>query len=51
MATKFLGITLPVELYDEIEEQRKDLPRSYYYKKLIEFSFDSNVFKKLVNLK
>lgn len=39
MTTKFLGITIPAELYDKIEKQRKDLPRSYYYKKLIDFSF------------
>jgi len=39
MATKFLGITIPVELYNKIEEKRKDLPRSYYYKKLIDFAY------------
>lgn len=39
MATKFLGITIPAELYDEIEEKRKDIPRSYFYKKLIDFAY------------
>ena len=39
MTTKFLGITIPKDLYDKIEEKRKDLPRSYYYKKLIFFAY------------
>lgn len=44
MATKFLGITIPVELYNKIEEKRKDLPRSYFYKKLIEFAYKNDVY-------
>lgn len=39
MTVKFLGITIPKDLYDKIEEKRKDLPRSYYYKKLIDFAY------------
>jgi len=39
MTTKFLGITIPAELYDKIEAKRKDLPRSYFYKKLINFAY------------
>ena len=39
MSTKFLGISLPEELYNKTERERKDLPRSYFYKKLIEFAY------------
>ena len=39
MPTKFLGISLPEELYNKTERERKDLPRSYFYKKLIEFAY------------
>lgn len=37
--SKFVGITIPQELYDKIEEKRGDLPRSYIYKKLVETGY------------
>jgi len=43
MVAKFLGISIPEELYEKIEEKRKDLPRSYFYKKLIEFAYKNDV--------
>lgn len=37
--SKFVGITIPQELYDKIENCRGDLPRSYVYKKLVETGY------------
>ncbi len=51
MVAKFLGITIPKDLYDKIEEKRKDLPRSYFYKKLLESGYNSNFLNKLVESK
>lgn len=43
----FVGITIPEKLFDEIEQLRKDLPRSYIYKKLLESSYSSDFLSKL----
>ena len=39
--TKFLGVTIPEELYNKIESDRKDFPRSYYCRKLLEYAYQS----------
>jgi len=41
-SSKFVGITIPKTLFDKIELLRKDLPRSYIYKKLLESSYSSD---------
>lgn len=41
--SKFVGITIPKELYDKIEKERGDLPRSYFYKKLVETGYKQGV--------
>lgn len=51
MTTKFLGITIPEDLYDKIEEKRKDLPRSYFYRKLLESGYNSNFLETLMGSK
>ncbi len=38
--SQFVGITLPKELYDKIEKDRGDLPRSYIYKKLVKTGYE-----------
>lgn len=38
--SKFVGITIPKELYDKIEKSRGDLPRSYVYHKLVKLGYD-----------
>lgn len=40
----FVGITLPKKLYEKIEEERGDLPRSYYYKQLILSAYSKGKF-------
>lgn len=51
MATKFVGITIPEDLYNKIEEIRKDLPVSYFYKKLLESGYNSNFLETLMGSK
>ncbi|BDQ30590.1 hypothetical protein [Nitrosopumilus zosterae] len=43
--SKFVGITIPKELYDKIEKKRGDLPRSYIYKKLVETGYEQGELK------
>jgi len=43
--SKFVGITLPGDLYDKIEKAKGDLPRSYFYKKLVKSGYELNVGK------
>jgi len=31
----FVGITVPHDLYEKIKKEQEDLPRSYFYRKLI----------------
>ncbi len=38
--SQFVGITIPKDLYDKIEQERGDLPRSYVYKKLVKIGYD-----------
>ena len=38
--SQFVGITIPKELYDKIEKDRGDLPRSYVYKKLVKIGYE-----------
>ena len=46
-ASKFVGITIPKTLFDNIEMMRKDMPRSYVYKKLLEYSYNQNFLQEL----
>ncbi|GKS67908.1 hypothetical protein YTPLAS73_14550 [Nitrosarchaeum sp.] len=43
--SKFVGITIPKELYDKIESDRGDLPRSYVYKKLVLTGYENGALK------
>ena len=43
--SKFVGITLPGDLYDKIEKAKGDLPRSYFYKKLVQSGYELRVGK------
>lgn len=45
--SRFVGITIPKELFDKIEFLRKDMPRSYVYKKLLEYSYQQNSLQEL----
>ena len=41
--SQFVGITIPKELYEKIEKDREDLPRSYVYQKLLKIGYDQGV--------
>ena len=43
--SKFVGITIPKELYENIESERGDLPRSYVYRKLVQTGYDHGALK------
>jgi len=43
--SKFVGITIPGELYDKLEKERDDLPRSYFYKKLVQEGYKNRNLK------
>jgi len=43
----FVGITIPFELYNKIESERGDVPRSYVYKKLIEGGYQHGYLPKI----
>jgi len=38
--SQFVGVTIPKELYDKIEKDRGDLPRSYFYQKLVKTGYE-----------
>jgi len=45
--TSYVGITIPIELYQKIENKRGDLPRSYVYKKLIEGGYKNGCLPRI----
>jgi len=46
--SQFVGITIPKELYENIEKDRGDLPRSYVYKKLVGIGYHNSTISHLV---
>jgi len=44
--SQFVGITIPKDLYDKIEKDKGDLPRSYVYKKLVMIAYENGALTK-----